>query len=129
MLFRSAEVWAQMSGAEALAPDVVEKRLNMILPKLAAVTDTREPPVWWPPLRPQLKVWTTARRFEPPASVYAPDDAFAEEVFANTARIAWVPKSHGALRLNRLLRSLGEPFSRRKSQKSSGKSNRRAIER
>jgi hypothetical protein len=102
-----AEVWAQMSGTDAPAPDVVEKRLNMILPKLAVGTDASAPPDWWPPLRQGLKIWTTARRFEVPSNVFAPDDTFAEAVFAKTARIAWVPKSHLTLRLNRLLRSLG----------------------
>jgi hypothetical protein len=102
-----AEVWAQMSGAESLAPDVVAKRLSLILPRLAAATEISEPPAWWLPLRRRLKVWTTVNRFEIPSSVFAPDDSFAEEVFATTARIAWVPKSHLTLRLNRLMRSLG----------------------
>lgn len=102
-----AEVWAQMSGGDALAPDVVEKRLNMILPRVAAAIDTNEPPAWWQALRGQLKIWTVSKGFEKPTKVFAPDDTFAEEVFAGTACIAWRSKSITEARLNRLLRSLG----------------------
>lgn len=101
------EVWAQMSGGNALVPNLAEKRLTMILPRVAAATDTNELPAWWQQLRDRLKIWTTAKCFETPTNVFVPDDAFAEEVFATTACIAWLPKSHGAFRLNRLLRSLG----------------------
>jgi hypothetical protein len=102
-----AEVWAQMSGGDALAPDVVEKRLNMILPRVAAAIDTHEPPAWWQALRGQLKIWTVSKGFETPTKVFAPDDTFAEEVFAGTACIAWRSKSITEARLNRLLRTLG----------------------
>lgn len=40
----------------------------------------------WLPIRRRLKVWTIARCFEAPKSVFAPDDTFAEEVFAKMAR-------------------------------------------
>lgn len=102
-----AEVWAQMPGGDVLAPDVVEKRLYMILEKLATVVRTEEPPDWWVQVKPRLKVWTTAKRFDAPASVYAPDDAFAERIFAETARIAWKPKQLTSTKFNRLLGTLG----------------------
>ena len=102
-----AEVWVQMSGGSALAPDVVEKRLNMILPRVSAATDTNEPPPWWQALRGQLKIWTLSKSFETPTQVFAPDDTFAEGVFAGTACIAWRSKDITDARLNRLLRSLG----------------------
>jgi hypothetical protein len=102
-----AEVWQQMSGGDVLAPDVVEKRLNMILEKLAKVVSTEESPDWWAEFRPHLKVWTTAKRFDAPAGVYAPDDTFAERIFSETARIAWKPKELTSAKLNRLLESVG----------------------
>lgn len=102
-----AEVWAQMSGGDALAPDVVEKRLNMILEKLAMVVGTEETPDWWAEFRPHLKVWTTAKHFDAPAGVYAPDDTFAERTFSETAQIAWKPKDLTSAKLNRLLGILG----------------------
>lgn len=102
-----AEVWVQMSGGEMLAPDVVEKRLNMILERLAQVIRTEEPPDWWARFSPHLKVWTTARRFDTPASVYVPDDTFAERILSGAAQIAWKPKELTATKLNRLLGTLG----------------------
>ncbi len=102
-----AEVWGKMSGGVLPPPDIVEKRLNKILPKLAAVIDPSEPPDWWVRVCRRVKVWTTARLFGNPKSVYAPDDSFAEGLFANSAPIAWAPKSHLSARLIRLLRDLG----------------------
>ncbi len=102
-----AEVWAKMSGGDSPPPDVVEKRLNKIFQNLVAVLDADNPPEWWLTIRRRLKIWTTAKRFEVPKNVFAPDNTFAEEVFAGTAPIAWIPKSHLTARLNRLLRELG----------------------
>ncbi|MEI7732645.1 MAG: DUF3883 domain-containing protein [Verrucomicrobiota bacterium] len=102
-----SEVWAQMSSGDLLAPDVVEKRLNMILGKLARVVSTGELPEWWIQIKPHLKVWTAARRFDVPGTVYAPDDTFAEGIFAGVVRIAWKPKEIASATLNRLLDSLG----------------------
>jgi hypothetical protein len=104
---RLAEVWAQMSSEEVPSADVVEKRLSMILEKLAKVVGTEEQPDWWAQIKPHLKVWATARRFDVPGTVYAPDDTFAEKIFADTARIAWKPKELASAKLNRLLESLG----------------------
>ena len=50
-----AEVWAQMPGAN-LPPELVERRLNTILPKLAEVIESDHPPEWWQAMRPRLKV-------------------------------------------------------------------------
>jgi len=44
-----------------------------------------------------------------PTRVFTPDDTFAEEIFAKSISIAWLPKSFGVHRLNRLLRSLECP--------------------
>ena len=102
-----AEVWAQMSGAETTPPSLVEKRLKQDLPILAEAIEPEAPPEWWLPIRRRLKVWTSAGHFETPRCVFAPDDTLAEEMFARTAPIAWLPKSHLTSRLNRLLRELG----------------------
>ncbi len=42
-----AEVWAQMATDDMFTREVVEKRLGMILPKVATAIDSDEPPTWW----------------------------------------------------------------------------------
>jgi hypothetical protein len=73
-----AEVWAQMSSGEVPTPDVVEKRLGMILEKLVKIVSTEGLPDWWAQTKSRLKVWTTAKHFDAPADVYARDDTFAK---------------------------------------------------
>lgn len=102
-----AEVWVQMSGEAVLPLDVVEKRLSMILQRLANVVSTKESPDWWVKFKPCLKVWTTAKCFHEPAEVYAPDDTSAEKIFSASARIAWKPKGLSSAKLNLLLEGLG----------------------
>lgn len=102
-----AGVWARMADPNPVAADKVEKRLAKILPKLAEAVDVENPADWWLQQRRSIKIWTTARQFADPETVFTPDDTFAEELFAQAAKIAWVPETHLITRVNRLLRSLG----------------------
>ena len=99
------EVWLQMSGDDAHTAEVVEMRLQKILPEITKMADSAEP--WWSNIQRQLKVWTTAGQFEAPESVFIPDHALAEKLFARTASIAWRPRSIRNVDFLRLLRSLG----------------------
>lgn len=102
-----AEVWAQMAADDVFTREVVEKRLSMILSKVATAIDSDEPPTWWEVIRRGLKVWTSSKRFETAVEVFVPDHTFAEEKFASAVSIAWQPKGSSSRQLNRMLRSLG----------------------
>ncbi len=101
------EVWEQMCGSADVEASVVEKRLALILPRLAVVNNLPSAPSWWARIRPRLMVWTAARCFESPSNVYAPDDSGTERLFANAVRIAWKPKEIAWPPFNRLLAGMG----------------------
>ena len=102
-----ADVWLRMSTAPQDEQKTIEGRLKEILPKLAEAADIEKPPDWWLQQRGSIKVWTTAGQFVNPQTAFTPDNTFAEELFAQSAKIAWAPETHLTARLNRLLHSLG----------------------
>jgi hypothetical protein len=102
-----AAVWVQMGKEGQDGQIVVEGRLEEILPRIAEAIDVEALPDWWPRLRRALKVWTLSGHFIDPRTVFAPDDAIAEELFAENATIAWAPETHLTARVNRLFVRLG----------------------
>ncbi len=106
-LRKLVEVWADMSLSIPETEDLAEARLKEILRRCASALDQLQAEEWWPEMRSRLAVWTTNRCFARPDSVYAPDDGFAEQVFAGKVAIAWGPKGLSAERLATLLLTVG----------------------
>ncbi|MDB6066910.1 MAG: hypothetical protein JWR26_3118 [Pedosphaera sp.] len=71
---------------------VVEKKLKIILQRLAESQAELAKCDWWREMKPHLHIWTDAGCFEPPAQVYVPDDFMAVELFSGLIRVAFPPK-------------------------------------
>lgn len=106
-LRKLVEVWASMSSVIPDTAEFAEGRLREILRRCASELDELQAQSWWPEIRSRLVVWTTDRCFAQPERVYAPDDGFAEQVFAGKVAIGWVPTGQSTDRLGALHRSIG----------------------
>jgi len=106
-LRRLVEIWETMSVSIPDAVDLAEARLKEIMRRCASAVDQLQAEEWWAEKRSRLAIWTTSRCFARPDSVYAPDDGFAEQVFAGEVTIAWSPKGLSAEKLATLLLAVG----------------------
>ncbi len=89
-----ATAWKSLCFAATPDRSAVERKLKVILTRLADSQNELSNSDWWHALRPQLRVWTLAGEFQPPARVYLPDHSVAVELFAGEGRIhvAFPPK-------------------------------------
>lgn len=102
-----SDVWLNLSQSTDVLNESVEAKLKRILPEVAKVMDTEPHPSWWPQFRNRVKVWTTSGRFEARSESFVPDDSNAENLFKDSAKIAWVPQDYSVPKINSLLRKIG----------------------
>jgi hypothetical protein len=82
-----ADAWRKLTVEPAPARAIVERKLKVILARLADSQNEVSNSDWWLELKPHLRVWTLAGEFQPPARVYMPDHSVAVELFADSGRI------------------------------------------
>jgi hypothetical protein len=82
-----AEAWKNLCVEPPSDRAIVERKLKVILTRLADSQDDLSNADWWREIKPQLRVWTIAGEFQPPAQVYLPDHSVAVELFAGAGRI------------------------------------------
>ena len=107
LLRKLVEVWVGMSSAIPEKVELAEGRMKEILRRCAGDLDELKQNRWWSEMLPRLAVWTTTQCFARPESVFAPDDGFAEQIFAGKVTIAWGPKGLPSERLAILLSEVG----------------------
>lgn len=89
----------------------VEKILTSIYRELLPVgkMDREKRPQWWDEFRPEVKIWTSKSTFEPPESVYIPDDGELKQIFqdSNGVSLVWRPQSGSNADWEKLYLALG----------------------
>jgi hypothetical protein len=103
-----AAVWQTLCNNATVDPQMVERKLKIILTQMAESQDELPNSNWWPAIKPNLKIWTTRGRFVNPSKAYVPDDSLAVEVFkdADDVQVAYLPKVTNPS-LNFLRQSIG----------------------
>lgn len=89
-----AAAWESLCLAATPDRPAVERKLKVILPRLADYQNELSNSDWWLELRPHLRFWTDRREFQPPARVYVRDHSIAVELFAGRIHIAFPPKQN-----------------------------------
>jgi hypothetical protein len=86
-----ATAWKNLCSATAPDRTVVERKLNVVLQRLADYQNELSSSDWWHELMPHLRIWTDRGEFQPPARVYVPDHSIAVELFAGRIHVAFPP--------------------------------------
>lgn len=92
-----ATTWKNLWLAPRPDRQTVERKLKVILPKLAGSQHQLSDSAWWQALEPQLRFWTDRGDFQPPVRIYLPDHSIAVELFAGRIPIAFPPKPNRTL--------------------------------
>jgi hypothetical protein len=87
-----AAAWKNLCSNAAPDGTVVEKKLKVVLQRLADCQGELTDSDWWAEIKPHLSVWTDRREFQSPQRVYAPDHSVAVEVFAGRVNVAFPSK-------------------------------------
>ncbi len=87
-----ASAWKNLCSATAPDRTVIERKLKVVLQRLADCQNELSNSDWWRELRPRLRLWTDRGEFQPPAQVYVPDHSTAVELFAGRIHVAFPPK-------------------------------------
>ncbi len=87
-----AAAWKSLSSNAAPDGTVVEKKLKVVLQRLADFQNELTDCDWWTEIKPHLGVWTDRREFQSPQRVYAPDHSVAVEVFTGRVNVAFPSK-------------------------------------
>jgi hypothetical protein len=93
-LSQYANAWKKLAVEPAADRAIVERKLKVILARLADNREGLSTSSWWQELKPQLRAWTLTGEFKPPSSVYLPNHSVAVEIFGGSGRIhvAFPPK-------------------------------------
>jgi hypothetical protein len=77
-----ATAWKSLWSAASPDPHTAERKLRIILPRLAGSQNEFSDSDWWCELKPHLRFWTDREEFLPSARVYVPNHSTAVELFA-----------------------------------------------
>jgi hypothetical protein len=91
-LKRYASVWANLCAVAHPNTVLVEKKMKLVLQRLADGRDELSNLIWWVEMKVHLTVWATKKVFLNPTRTYVPDHGVAAEVFAAHVAIAFPPK-------------------------------------
>jgi hypothetical protein len=87
-----ATAWKNLWLAASPDRQTVERKLKIILHRLADSQNEFSDSDWWRELEPQLQLWTDCEKFCPPARVYVPDHSTAVDLFTGLIHVAFPPK-------------------------------------
>jgi hypothetical protein len=82
-----AAVWQTLCNNGPVERQTAEKKLKIILTQMAESQDELPNFDWWPSVKPNLKIWTTAGRFVNSGKAYVPDHA--RPAINSTTVIGW----------------------------------------
>ena len=103
--------WRSLQVESDLEEQKVEKILTSIYRELVPVgkINREKRPQWWDEFRHEVKVWTSKSMFEPPESVYIPDDGELKQIFqdSNGVSLVWRPQSGSNADWEKLYLALG----------------------
>jgi hypothetical protein len=87
-----AAAWKNLTSIPAPDAMLVEKKLKVVLQRLADCQSELTDSDWWAEIKPHLDVWTDRRKFQSAQQVYVPDHSVAVEVFTGRVNVAFPKK-------------------------------------